>query len=70
MDKRNVWHSVLFFFFLIHCQDLEIEKFQIKSVFPASCEKADLGTAGLCFLMVVSGWQGEGSFLHLTGLVL
>lgn len=31
----------------MHCQDLEIEKLQIKSGFPASGEKADLGTAGL-----------------------
>lgn len=59
------WFLCVFSFFfrfliLIHCQDLEIEKFQIKSGFPASGEKADLGTAGLCFLMATLCWLGGG----------
>lgn len=52
----------MFFFIIIifiHRQDLEIEKFPIKSVFPASREKADLRRAGLDFLMVTMCWRGE-----------
>lgn len=55
----------------MHCQDLEIEKLQIKSGFPASGEKADLGTAGLFpGSHDVLGAGEKGSLLHLTGLSL